>query len=97
MCKLPGIGTGGGSAVSLITNEMLGRKLDTLLGNGFIYEENLYPRPLSFANNSILDYFHPIDILSAAPIYFPIEEGGICHYNLANLPDTFKVSNWRNS
>jgi len=77
LCVLVGIGGGLTiGAVGLSTVDMLGNNLDPrnplaiwVLDGGFVFDDNLYPRPFS---NTTMN--HPINLLSAAPIYLQNNE-----------------------
>jgi len=94
MCVLNGIGAGaGGQATPLFTAEMIGYNLQMqgLPGN-WVFENNLYPRPLPWDN-------HPINLLSAAPIYLrdtplPPPPPRPPFETLNNVQTNFTVSNW---
>ena len=60
------------AAKGLLTSEITGFALQSILGNGWSYAEGRYPIPLGLEH-------HPAALLAATPIYLPYEDTE--HYN----------------
>jgi hypothetical protein len=85
MCILNGIGSGIGMTTGFPTTGMLGNSLQPLFSHNISrweFQNNLYPRTRNIQND------HPIDLLSAAPIYLQNNE------RLDGVSTDFFVSNY---